>query len=375
VAKRMLIMLVLVGGFIAAIGTLKYTQIRAAIAKGASFQPPPEAVTTVEARRATWPATVDAIGTLTAVQGVTVSADLPGIVEQIAFESGTRVQKGQVLVRLDTSQEESQLAAALAQENLSKLDLDRMRGLRAKGITSQAELDRSAAEQEQAAARAGEIRAAIGRKTIRAPFSGLAGIRAVNLGQYLNSGDPIVSLQALDPIYATFSIPQRDAGQVKPGAEVTVTAEGLAGESFVGAVTAIDSVIDEATRNIRVQATLTNPQQRLRPGMFVNVLLSLGADASAITLPASAVSFAPYGDSVFVVEEMADPAGKAYLGVRQQFVTLGGARGDQVAVLSGVKEGEVVVSAGAFRLRNGAAVLVNNEVQPGNEARPTPEDS
>lgn len=374
-AKRMIIMLLLVGGFIAAIGTLKYTQIRTAIAKGASFQPPPEAVTTVEARRATWPATVDAIGTLTAVQGVTVSADLPGIVEHIAFESGTRVQKGQVLVRLDTSQEESQLAAALAQENLSKLDLDRMRGLRAKGITSQAELDRSAAEQEQAAARAGEIRAAIGRKTIRAPFSGLAGIRAVNLGQYLNSGDPIVSLQALDPIYATFSIPQRDAGQVKSGAEVTVTAEGLAGETFAGAVTAIDSVIDEATRNIRVQATLANPQQRLRPGMFVNVLLSLGADASAITLPASAVSFAPYGDSVFVVEEMADPAGKTYLGVRQQFVTLGSARGDQVAVLSGVKEGEVVVSAGAFKLRNGAAVLVNNDVQPGNEARPTPEDS
>lgn len=374
-AKRMMIMLLLVGAFVAAIGTLKYTQIRAAIAEGASFQPPPEAVTTIEARLEAWPATIDAIGTVTAVHGVTVSADLPGVVEHIAFDSGKRLQKGEILVRLDTSQEEAQLAAALAQENLARLNLERMRGLREKGITSQAELDRSAAEQEQATARAGEIRAAIEKKTIRAPFSGLAGIRAVNLGQYLNSGDPIVSLQSLDPIYATFSVPQQDAGKVRPGAKVMVTAEGFGTDAFVGAVTAIDSVVDEATRNIRVQATLANPQQRLRPGMFVTVLLSLGGERSSITLPASAVSFAPYGDSVFVVEQMHDPAGKTYLGVRQQFVTLGDARGDQVAVLSGVKEGEVVVSAGAFKLRNGAAVLVNNEVQPGNEAAPKPEDS
>jgi membrane fusion protein (multidrug efflux system) len=371
----MMIMLLLVGAFVAAIGTLKYTQIRAAIAEGASFQPPPEAVTTIEARLEAWPATIDAIGTVTAVHGVTVSADLPGVVEHIAFDSGKRLQKGEILVRLDTSQEEAQLAAALAQENLARLNLERMRGLREKGITSQAELDRSAAEQEQATARAGEIRAAIEKKTIRAPFSGLAGIRAVNLGQYLNSGDPIVSLQSLDPIYATFSVPQQDAGKVRPGAKVMVTAEGFGTDAFVGAVTAIDSVVDEATRNIRVQATLANPQQRLRPGMFVTVLLSLGGERSSITLPASAVSFAPYGDSVFVVEQMHDPAGKTYLGVRQQFVTLGDARGDQVAVLSGVKEGEVVVSAGAFKLRNGAAVLVNNAVQPGNEAAPKPEDS
>jgi membrane fusion protein (multidrug efflux system) len=371
----MIIMLLLVGIFVAAIGTLKYTQVRAAIAKGASFQPPPEAVTTIEARREAWPATLDAIGTITAVQGVTVSADLPGVVEQIAFDSGKRVTKGEVLVRLDTSQEEAQLAAALAQETLARLNLERMRGLRAKGITSQAELDLSAAEQEQATARAGEIRAAVEKKTIRAPFSGLAGIRGVNLGQYLNSGDPIVSLQALDPIYATFSVPQQHAGTVRHGAKVAVTAEGFGSDAFVGAITAIDSVVDEATRNIRVQATLANPQLRLRPGMFVTVLLSLGGETSWITLPGSAVSFAPYGDSVFIVEEMSDPAGRTYLGVRQQFVALGAARGDQVAGLSGVKEGVVVVSAGAFKLRNGAAVRVNNEVQPGNEAALKPEDS
>ena len=374
-AKRMIIMLLLVGGFIAAIGSVKYVQIRTAMAQGAAFQPPPEAVTTITARRASWPATLDAIGNVTAVHGVTVSADLPGIVKHIAFDSGRSVRAGDVLVRLDISQEEAQLAAAQAQDELARLNLDRMRGLRAKGITSQAELDRMAAEQQQATARVGEISAAIEKKSIRAPFTGLAGLRKVNLGQYLNSGDPVVPLQSLDPIYVTFSVPQQDAGKMRRGARVDVSAEGLDGDAFVGEITAIDSVVDEATRNIQVQATLANPQQRLRPGMFVSVLVGLGGDASPITLPASAVSFAPFGDSVFVVEEMSDPAGKTYLGARQQFVTLGAARGDQVAVLAGVKEGEVVVSAGAFKLRNGAAVLVNNEVQPGNEAAPKPENS
>ena len=374
-AKRMIIMLLLVGGFVAAIGSVKYTQIRTAMAQGASYQPPPEAVTTVTAQRVAWPATLDAIGTVTAVHGVTVSADLPGIVEHIAFESGKPVRAGAVLVRLDTSQEEAQLAAAQAQDDLARLNLDRMRGLRAKGITSQAELDRSAAEQQQSTARVGEIRATIEKRTIRAPFSGLAGLRMINLGQYLNSGDPVVPLQSLDPIYVTFSVPQQDAGKMRRGARVDVSAEGLDGDAFVGEITAIDSVVDEATRNIQVQATLANPQQRLRPGMFVTVLAGLGGDTSLITLPSSAVSFAPFGDSVFVVEEMSDPAGKRYLGARQQFVTLGAARGDQVAVLTGVKEGEVVVSAGAFKVRNGAAVLVNNEVQPGNEAAPRPEDT
>jgi membrane fusion protein (multidrug efflux system) len=374
-AKRMIVMLVLVAAFVAAIGTLKYRQVRAAMAAGAAWQPPPEAVTTVTANRESWPATLDAIGTIAAVQGVTVAADLPGVVQEIAFESGRPVRRGDVLVRLDTSQEEAQLAAALARENLARLDLDRMKGLRAKGIMSQAELERATAEQEQTAARAGEIRAAIARKTIRAPFSGLAGIRAANLGQYLSSGDPIVSLQSLDPIYATFSVPQQATGSMRPGTRVAVSAEGLGGDPFVGEITALDSVVDEAARNIRVQATLANPGQRLRPGMFVTVLLALGGDATAVTLPASAIAYAPYGDSVFVVEEMTSPAGAAYLGVRQQFVTLGRARGDQVAVLSGVKDGETVVSAGAFKLRNGAAVLVNNQAQPGNEAAPQPEDS
>ncbi|MEW6336274.1 MAG: efflux RND transporter periplasmic adaptor subunit [Acidobacteriota bacterium] len=374
-AKRMTVMLLIVGAFLATIGTVKYRQIREAIAQGASFQLPPAAVTTITARREAWPARLDAIGSVTAVHGVMVSADLPGIVEQIAFDSGTAARKGDLLVRLDTSQEEAQLAAALAQENLARLNLERMRGLREKGVTSQAELDRFSAEQQQASARVGEIRAAIERKTIRAPFSGLAGIRKVNLGQYLNSGDAIVPLQSLDPIYVTFSLPQQEALKARLGARVAVSAQGLGEEPFGGEVTAVDSVVDEATRNIQVQATLANPEQRLRPGMFVEVAITLGEDRSLVTLPASAVSFAPYGDSVFVVEEMRNGAGATYLGVRQQFVTLGGSRGDQIAVLTGVGEGEQVVSAGAFKLRNGAAVLVNNEVQPGNEAAPRPENS
>lgn len=374
-AKRMIIMLLIVGAFLATIGTLKYLQIREAMAQGAAFQPPPEAVTTITARRESWPTRLDVIGSVAAVHGVIVSADLPGIVEQIAFESGTPVRKGEVLVRLDTSQEEAQLAAALAQANLARLSLERMRGLRQKGVTSQAELDRSEAEQEQASARVGEIRASMERKTIRAPFSGLAGIRRVNLGQYLHSGDAIVPLQSLDPIYATFSMPQQDAMKARLGAPISVIAEGLDTHAFTGEVTAIDSVADEATRNIQIQATLANPEQKLRPGMFVEVSVTLGDDRSLVTLPASAVSFAPYGDSVFIVEEMRDQSGKSYLGTRQQFVTLGGSRGDQIAVLTGVNEGEQVVSAGAFKLRNGAAVLVNNQVRPGNEAAPRPENS
>ena len=264
--------------FVTAAASLKLHQIRMGAAQaGASFQPPPEAVTTIAAQRLSWPATLDAIGNVTAVHGVTVSADLPGIVEKIAFDSGKPVREGDVLVRLDTSQEEAQLAAAQAQDDLARLNLDRMRGLRAKGITSQAELDRSAAEQQQATARVGEIRAAIEKKTIRAPFAGLAGLRKINLGQYLNSGDPVVPLQSLDPIYVTFSVPQQDAGKMRPGARVEVSAEGWEGAAFVGAITALDSVVDEATRNIQVQATLANPEQALRPGMYVTVLVLLGA--------------------------------------------------------------------------------------------------
>ncbi len=372
--RPMLLMLSAVTVFLALLGGLKFWQIRSAMAQG-SYQPPPEAVTTVVAQAEAWPQTLSAIGTVAAVQGVIVSADLPGIVAGIGFESGKAVAKGEVLVRLDASQEQAQLVAAEAERDLGALNLDRVRGLRDEGVTSQAEYDRVAAEATQAEARVGEIRATIARKTIRAPFSGILGIRQVNLGQYLNGGDPIVPLQSLDPIYVDFSVPQQEVGALTIGGEVQVTVDGLPGTAFSGEITAVDSVVDEATRNVRAQATLANPEGNLRPGMFVEARVVLDEGEEVVALPASAINYAPYGDSVFVVGDVAGPEGQSYLGVEQRFVKLGPGRGDQVTVLSGVEAGDEVVTSGVFKLRTGAAVVVNNEVQPGNDPAPEPEDS
>ncbi|HEY3171771.1 MAG TPA: efflux RND transporter periplasmic adaptor subunit [Thermoanaerobaculia bacterium] len=373
--KRMILTLIGVAVFIAAIAVVKIRQVQAGIAKNASFQPPPEAVTTVRAQKERWPSTVNAIGTVAAVHGVTVAADLPGLVSRIEFDSGKRVKAGDVLVRLDTRQEQAQLAAADAQRNLTSVNFERMRGLREKGITSQSEFDKASAEDKEAVAKTGEMRATIGRKTIRAPFSGVLGLRQVNLGQYLNAGDPVVSLQSLDPVYVNFSVPQQQLGELRVGGEVRVTAQGIESSDATGTVTAINSIVDEATRNIQIQATLVNPEGKLRPGMFVEAQVVLGASTPVVALPTSAISYAPYGNSVFIVGEMKSPKGQTYNGVRQQFVKLGGSRGDQVAVVSGVKPGEEVVTSGVFKLRNGAAVVVNNKVQPSNNPAPKPEDS
>jgi membrane fusion protein (multidrug efflux system) len=372
--RRMWLMIMAVVAGVGVLGVFKVLQIQAMIAQASAFQPPPEAVTTIKARPERWPATISAIGTVRAVRGVTVSADLPGVVESILFESGRSVREGDILVRLDTRQERAQLAAAEAQRDLARINLDRTRGLVEQGILAPAELDRVTAEHRQAEARVGEIRATIERKQIRAPFAGVLGIRQVNLGQYLEGGAPIVPLQSLDPVHVDFSVPQQQVGAMKRGGEVGVTAEGL-GAPASGRITAIDSVVDEATRNVEVEATLDNPGRRLRPGMFVQAQVRTGATASILALPASAISYAPYGDSVFVVSDMKRPDGTAYRGVRQQFVKLGAARGDQVAVVSGLAPGDEVVTSGAFKLRNGAAVLVDNSVQPANSAAPKPEDS
>jgi membrane fusion protein (multidrug efflux system) len=371
----MFLMLAGMAVFVAVLGTVKFRQIQMAAAQAASFQPPPEAVTTTVAKQEPWPATLSAIGTVVAVHGVTVSADLPGVVDRITFDSGMAVPAGEVLVQLDTRQEKAQLAAAEAQSNLTRLNLDRARGLWMQGIISQADFDRASAESEQAEARVGEIRATIARKTMRAPFAGILGIRQVNQGQYLNAGDPIVSLQALRPVYVNFALPQQDVGQLRTGGPVRVSVEGMTGVELEGQITALDSVVNEATRNIQVQATLANADGRLRPGMFVRTELVLGQSRPVVTIPASAISYAPYGDSVFVVSDLQGPKGERYRGVKQQFVKLGGARGDQVAVATGIGAGQEIVTSGAFKLRNGAAVHVNNEVQPANDPAPKPEDN
>jgi membrane fusion protein (multidrug efflux system) len=371
----MILMLTLMALFIAAIGFIKFRQIQTAIAEGSAFQPPPEAVTSIVAQREDWPATLTAIGTMAAVQGVTVSTDLPGTVDRIAFESGRAARAGEVLVELDTRQEHSQLAALEAQRDLARLNFERMKDLLQQRVIAQSEYDRAMSEQKQTDARLGEIHTTIQRKTIRAPFSGMLGIRQVNRGQYLAAGDPVVVLQSLNPIYVNFGVPQQDAGQIRVGRDVRITAEDLEGADFSGRVTAIDSIVDQKTRNVQVQATLANPDGKLRPGMFVQTELNLGASRAVIALPAPAISYAPFGDSVFVVSDLKDPNGKPYRGVRQQFVKLGGSRGDQVAIVSGINPGDEVVTSGVFKLRNGAAVVINNKVKPANSVKPKPEDS
>jgi len=373
--KRMIVMLAVTLGIVAALGFVKFKQIQTAIAQGAAYQPPPEAVTTIVAAREEWPSTLTAIGTVAAVRGVTVSADLPGVVDRIAFDSGLAVREGDVLAVLDTRQERAQLAAAEAQRDLARVNFDRIQGLLDERVVSRAEFDRATADERQARARVGEINATIDRKTIRAPFSGVLGLRHVNLGQYLSGGDALVTLQSLNPIYVNFGVPQQAMAQVRAGRLVRVTTGDRVAAAIQGRITAIDSVVDESTRNIQAQATLANADGRLRPGMFVQTEVVVGAASAVISLPASAISYAPYGDSVFVVSDLKDQGGRSYRGVRQQFVKLGPARGDQIAVVSGVKAGDEVVTSGVFKLRNGAAVHINNNVRPGNNPAPKPENS
>jgi membrane fusion protein (multidrug efflux system) len=368
-AKRMIIMLSFMAAIVASLAFVKFRQFQAGAAQAAAFQPPPEAVTSILAREEAWPSTLGAIGTVTADKGVTVSADLPGVVVGITFESGRVVRAGDPLVELDTRQEQAQLAAAEAQRELSRLNLERARDLSAQGVLAQADLDKLAAEHATAVARAGEISATISRKRVRAPFTGVLGIRQVNLGQYLNAGEPVVTLQSLDPIHVDFALPQQEVATLKVGSAVQIEAEGTG--HFTGKVAAVDAVVDEATRNVSFRSTLPNPGGQLKPGMFVSVQVPVGKDRTLLSLPASSVHYAPYGDSVFVIE----PGEKSPRGVRQQYVKRAGARGDQVAVATGLKPGEEVVTSGVFKLRNGSMVRVDNTTQPGNDPAPKPQDT
>ena len=367
-------MLAIVVVLLVSLGYFKTRQIQAAI-KEHTFTPPPEAVTTVVANQASWPSTLSVVGSMEAVHGVTVSADLPGTVSTITFDSGRMVQKGEVLAQLDTRQEKAQLAAMEAQRDLAKVNHTRYLQLVNEGVISKLDYDKSLADQRQTEANVNEIRATIDRKTIRAPFSGVLGIRQANLGQYLAAGQPIVPLQSLDPIYVDFSVPQQVLGQMRVGQTVHFTTDSLVGQTFTGRINAINSVVDAATRNIVIQATVSNPKGKLRPGMFTQVEVGVGANASVVPLPASAINYAPFGDSVYIVEEMKGPDGKSYQGVRQQFVKVQGSRGDQVGVVAGIKPGEQIVSSGVFKLRNGAAVAVNNTVRPSDSPAPRPEDN
>jgi membrane fusion protein (multidrug efflux system) len=360
---------------VAILGFVKYRQISAAIAANKSFAPPPEAVTTVVAQQAEWANTIDAVGSIAPVQGVMLSADLPGVVSKVAFNSGAHVAEDQVLLQLDTRQERASLSAAEAQLDLAKVSLDRAKALLDQKAIAQSEFDLASAQYKSAEAAVGQAQASIDRKTIKAPFAGVTGIRQVNLGQYVNSGDPIVPLQAMDAVFMNFSVPQQAISSLKVGSSVDATVEGSKNEAFQGRVSAIDPVVNDATRNVQVQATFPNRGGQLRPGMYATVRVIVDKGTPTVTLPTSAINYAPYGNSVFILEDMKGPDGKTYRGVRQQFVKLGRAQGDQVSILDGVKPGEEVASSGVFKLRPNAAVKVNNTVMPSDSTAPKPEDS
>ena len=339
-------------------------------------KPQPEIVTTAVANTQVWESTLTAVGSLVAVQGVMIAAEMTGKMVKITFEPGSMVKAGDLLVQQDTAAEEAELRSAEATVGLTRLTFERARRLLAEGTFSQAEYDKADAEYKQALAQTDNIRAVIAKKTIRAPFSGLLGIRLVNLGQMLSPGDEIVSLQALDPIFANFSLPQQQFPRIRPDLEVRVETDALPGEIIRGKITAINPQVETATRNIMVQATVPNNNQHLRPGMFVNVTVLLPEHDTTLVIPATAVLNAPYSDSVFIVEnDASDKKSPPGTVVRQQFVKLGERRGDFIAVIAGLKEGETVVSTGVFKLRNGQAVSVDNTLAPAFNLSPTPKDT
>lgn len=378
--KRILVALLLLVLVVGVLAGVKFLQIRDMIAHGKNFVPPPEVVTTADVQKDTWASFLTAVGSLEAVQGVEITAELPGKVTHIAFSPGTMAAAGDLLVQLDTSVESAQLRSAEAAVVLAKLNLDRARELVATKTISQSNFDNADAHFKQAEAQADNIRAVIAKKTIRAPFSGRLGIRRVNLGQNLKEGEPIVTLQSLDPIYANFLMPQQRLSVVKKGLSVRLTTDSLRGRIVEGEITTISPLVDEATRNIRIQATVANPDELLRPGMYVNVTLLLPEQVDVMVIPATAVLYAPYGDSVFVLEEKkeekkTEDTGAPGMVLRQQFIRTGEKRGDFIAVISGLKAGETVVSTGVFKLRNGQAVVVDNTLSPDFQKSPAPEDA
>ena len=364
---------IVIAGFVVVVlmlGAVKVAQIKKM--SSVSHVPPPTAVTTASAEAVEWRSQIESIGTLAPVEGVMLAADAEGIVAKISVENGAAVKAGDVLVEFDTSVELAQLEAAQARADLSRLSYDRAKGLFDSNATAKSDFDLADATLKQSLADVTAIKAQIAKKQVRAPFDGRVGIREVNLGQFVARGRSLLPLQKLNPIYVNFGIPQRNLPALASGQQVDIKVDAFPGRAFKGVITAINSEVDSATRNISVQATLPNPEEELRAGMFVRVSVEMNEAASQVVVPATSVAYASYGNSVFIVEKMKDPEGKEFLGVRQQFVKLGPARGDLVAITEGLKAGEEIVTSGVFKLRNGVPVQVNNTTIPGANATPKP---
>lgn len=353
------------------LASVKALQIHALISFSKSFTPPPETIAEGVAHPETWPDSLTAVGSVSADQGVLVSPEIAGTVSEIDFESGATVHQGDLLLRLDTSSEEAQLRAAQAEAQLAKLTADRTRQLRANRTVSQSELDQANATLKQDEANVDAIQATIDKKTIRAPFSGRLGIRLVNLGEQLDVGKSIVSLQSLAPVYVDFSLPQQDLASLKTGLPVQVTSDAYPGKTFDGELTAINPDLDTTTRSIPIRAKFSNADELLRPGMFVQVEVQLPNQQPVLAIPATAILSAPYGDSVFLVETQVDH-GATNIVVQQKFIRTGRARGDFVSVESGLQAGDHVATAGLFKLRNGVNVSINNQDTPKPSLTPNP---
>ena len=372
--KRLIIVLLLLGlvfggifGFKAFVNT-KMTEFFD------NMEPPPATVTTAEAQTSQWQPTLAAVGTLVAANGIDVTPEVPGVVKQIAFESGARVQAGDVLVQLDTATDQAQLDVLRAQRDLAKAELDRQRALLKRRTTSQAEFDAAESNYRQVLASIANQQAVIAKKTIKAPFAGEVGIRKVDLGSFVNTGTAVVSLQQIDPLRLRFSLPEQQLPQVAVGQTVHTRVDAFADRRFTGTITAIEPAVNAATRTVQVEARVDNRERLLRPGMFARVEVVLPGTNDYLTMPNSAITYNPYGDSVFLVEPAASDAEGAKPTVRRAFVKLGPARGDQVAVLSGLETGQQVVTSGQLKLRNGSRIVIDNSRTPADAAQPQVEN-
>jgi len=364
-------LLIAIGGFVFGIKVLQIGKMMST-----PMVMPPTTVTSASVKEEDWAPRLTAVGSVSAVQGAVVSTELAGVVSEINFENGAEAKKGEVLMKLDASQEEALLRSAASEAQLARTDLERSRDLAMKKVVSSAELDSAQSKFTRLNAVVDQMRSSIAKKTLIAPFDGQLGIRQVNVGQMINAGQQVVGLTSLDSLYVDFALPEQHLSKLKKDLEVRVRADALPGREFKGKLTAINSMLDPVTRNVPLQATFENPDHALHPGMFAKVDVMLPERKKAIVIPGSAVSYAPYGDSVFLIEKQKDPkSGKESLVLRQQFVRIGEARGDFVSVLKGLKAGEEVVGTGVFKLRNGMVVTINNDLAPKPELDPNPADT
>jgi membrane fusion protein (multidrug efflux system) len=372
--KRMIIMLVAVGVLFGGLFGFK-AFLGGVIKKSISAQGvPPQTVSTAKAQFTEWQGEFQAVGTLRAVRGADIAPELSGVITAIHFQSGQAVAAGAPLVQLNAESDLARLQSLAAAAELAQANYERDKKQLEFQAVSQAVVETDAATLKSARAQVAEQQALLNKKLVRAPFEGRLGIRAVDLGQYVNAGAKLVTLQALDPVYVDFYAPQKSLGKIALKQKIILKTDAFQGQEFPGEVSSIDPKVDPATRNVQVRATVRNPKQSLLPGMFATVVLASGGPQRFLTLPQTAVSYNPYGDTVFVVEESKGKDEKLALVAQQRFVTTGETRGDQVAILSGIKEGDTVVTAGQIKLRSGFPVIVNNSIQPTNEPAPQPKD-